>query len=201
MVIWDDSKIYLQHEDQKTFHFTAHVQLPFSFLLSLTVFQMYHPSLNHIFSLLYSWNFLLAFALSIPLKCPVDKSQCLFWVLVLLDLYFTLLSLPCNPGILFFGLWGPSWSFPPISSFSLLVLFLLSTGNNPHVLILSSIFSVFTCTYLFRLFTLKISYVFHFSNLIFPTLRIRYLQNLVFENRPHHAYPPAPIFLLNRHIA
>lgn len=103
------------------------------FLLSFMVFQMYHPSLNPIFSLLYSWNFLLAFVLSIPLKCPMDKYQCLFLVLVL-DLYFTLLSWPCNSGILFFGLWDPFWSFS--SQFlALLVFFLLSTENNLHVLI------------------------------------------------------------------
>lgn len=96
MVIWDDSKIYLQHEVEKTFHSLSMSNCHSVFLLSLTVFQMYHPSLNPIFSLLYSWNFLLAFVLSVPLKCPMDKYQCLFWVLVLLDLYFTFLVYPAT---------------------------------------------------------------------------------------------------------
>lgn len=32
----------------------------------------------------------------VPLKCPMDKYQCLFWVLVLLDLYFTFLVYPAT---------------------------------------------------------------------------------------------------------
>jgi len=125
------------------------------FLVSFMVFQMYHPSLNPIFSLLYSWNFLLAFVLSITLKCPMDKYQCLFLVLVLLDLYFTLLSLPCNSGILFFGLWDPFWSF----SSQFLAFPYWSFFSSPQkITFMSWLFQYFFCIhfYLFWLFTLTV---------------------------------------------